>query len=201
MALGRGKRSAIGTYGFFEGGFLVDRGIDKEFVAPLDMRTDFPDDWKIALIQPLAAETTPVFGEAELKAFRELPGTTQSQADELASILKNDILPAVLNADFPSFADAVTQYGYQSGMYYSDAVGGAYASPAATAIVEKIRGLGQFAVGQSSWGATIFAICPSEKVVNWLVEKLAQGEDDVACHAEVVSVDNVGMKVCGVSKL
>lgn len=201
MALGRGKRSAIGSYGFFEGGFLVDRGIDKESIAPLDMRTDFPEAWKIVLIQPLTSQATPVFGEAERNAFRDLAGSTQTQADNLASLLKNGIVPAVLARDFPAFADAVTEYGYQSGLYYSDAAGGAYASSAATAIVDRIRGLGQFAVGQSSWGPTIFAIGPSEKDANWLVEKLAQGEDDVACHAEVVSVDNVGMRVRGLSKL
>ena len=195
MALGRGKRSAIGSYGFFEGGFLVDRGVANEPIAPLDMRTDFPDQWKIALIQPIVDEATPVFGDAELAAFRDLPGTTQTKADKLAALLKNDILPAVLNADFPTFADAVTEYGYQSGMYYSDVVGGAYASRAGTAIVDEIRRLGQFAVGQSSWGPTIFAIGPSEKEVNWLVEKLGEGVQDVACQIEVVSADSRGMRI------
>lgn len=195
LALGRGQRSAIGSYGFFEGGFLVDRGIENESIAPLDMRTDFPKDWKIALIQPLSSEGPTVFGETERKAFRELPGTTQSKADEMTSLLKNNILPSVLNEDFSSFADAVTEYGFQSGMYYSPVMGGAYASTAATAIVNKIRGLGPFAVGQSSWGPTIFAIGPSEKDVNWLVEKLGHGAEDVFCHIEVVSADNRGMRI------
>ena len=195
MALGRGKRSAIGSYGFFEGGFLVDRGIKDESIAPLDMRTDFPEDWKIALIQPTNTEANPMFGGSELAAFRDLPGTTQTKADELAAMLKNDILPSVLNQDFPTFADSVTQYGYQSGMFYSDVVGGAYASNAATSIVDEIRRLGQFAVGQSSWGPTIFAIGPSEKEVNWLVEKLGEGVQDVACQIEVVSADNRGMRI------
>ncbi len=195
MALGRGKRSAIGTYGFLEGGFLVDRGIDNEPVAPLDMRTDFPEDWKIALIQPSVSEESQVFGDAELNAFRQLPGTTQPQADQLTAILRSEILPSVLNQDFSTFADAVTEYGCQSGMHYSPVMGGAYASPEATAIVDKIRGFGQFAVGQSSWGPTIFAIGPSEKEVNWLVEKMADGAEDVVGHVEIVSADNHGMKI------
>jgi predicted sugar kinase len=74
-------------------------------------------------------------------------------------------------------------------------MGGAYASPEATAIVDKIRGFGQFAVGQSSWGPTIFAIGPSEKEVNWLVEKMADGAEDVVGHVEIVSADNHGMKI------
>ena len=199
MALGRGKRSAIGSYGFFEGGFLVDRGIEHGTMAPLDMRTDFPEDWKIALIQPTGSETTPVFGDAEVDAFRKLPGTTQTQADKLASMLKDRILPSVLNQDFATFADAVTQYGYESGTYYSSVTGGPYASDAAGKIVDRIRDLGQFAVGQSSWGPTLFAIGPSEKEVNCLVEKLGDAVEDVACQIEVVSADNHGMKVDRVS--
>jgi len=199
LAMGRGQRSAIGSYGFFEGGFLVDRGVEKETIAPLDMRTDFPEDWKIALIAPLVSDDSQVFGDTEMEAFRQLPGTTQNQADQLESILKNDILPSVLRQDFPTFANAVTQYGYQSGMYYSPVMGGAYASPAATAIVDRIRKLGPFAVGQSSWGPTIFAIGPSEKDINWLVEKLSEGAEDVVGHIEVVSADNRGMKIDRVS--
>ena len=130
-----------------------------------------------------------------MDTFRNLPGTTQSKADELAALLKNDILPSVLNQDFPPFADAVTEYGYQSGLFYRDVVGGAYSSAAGNAIVEKVRTLGQFAVGQSSWGPTIFAIGPSEKEINWLVEKLADGVEDVACQIEVVSADNRGMQI------
>ena len=195
LRLGRGKRSAIGSYGFHQGGFLIDRGIADEPMAPLDMRTDFPEEWKIALIQPLEPDTNQIFGDAELNAFRELACTSQLQADRLASMLKNDILPSVINRDFETFAQSLTEYGCQSGLYFSEVVGGAYASAAATAIVDRVRDLGRFAVGQSSWGPTIFAIGPSEKEVNWLVEKLGNGVEDIACQIEVVSADNRGMKV------
>jgi len=174
-ALNRGKRSAIGSYGFFQGGFLVDRGI--------------------VLVRPDGCRDVVVHGDVELNAFANLPATTQQQADDLAAVLRDRIVPAVLQKDFTMFAESVTEYGYVSGMYYSDAQGGAYASSQAEAIVQKIRSLGDFAVGQSSWGPTIFAIGSSEKVANWLVEKLAEGKDDVACQAEVVSADNRGVTV------
>lgn len=194
-ALNRGKRSAIGSYGFFQGGFLVDRGIANESVAPLDARIDFPEDWKIVLVRPDGCRDVVVHGDVELNAFANLPATTQQQADDLTAVLRDRIVPAVLQKDFTMFAESVTEYGYVSGMYYSDAQGGAYASSQAEAIVQKIRSLGDFAVGQSSWGPTIFAIGSSEKVANWLVEKLAEGKDDVACQAEVVSADNRGVTV------
>ncbi len=200
LAMGRGKRSAIGSHGFFKGGFLVDRGVGHEPIAPLDMQIDFPEHWKIVLIQPAAPKSESVFGNVEFEAFRKLPATTQMQADDLALLLKRRIVPSVLSQDFATFAKSVTEYGYQSGMYYSEAQGGAYASPEARAIVERVTSLGEFAVGQSSWGPSIFAIGPSEKAANWLVDKLADGEDDVACKTEIVSVDNHGVIVSSVQR-
>jgi len=51
IATGRAGRSAIGTFGCFEGGFLVDRGkTPNENVAPIDLRIDFPEHWPIALV-------------------------------------------------------------------------------------------------------------------------------------------------------
>ena len=53
IATGRAGRSAIGTFGCFEGGFLVDRGkTPTENVAPIDLRVDFPEHWPIALVYP-----------------------------------------------------------------------------------------------------------------------------------------------------
>ena len=194
MALERGKKSAIGSYGFFEGGFLVDRGVANESVAPLDMRIDFPDDWKIVLVEPNVPQGDTVFGETEAKAFKDLPATTQTEADSLSSLLQQKIVPAILGCDFSTFADSVTEFGYRSGMFYEQVQRGAYATPTAQQVVDRVRSLGKFAVGQSSWGSTIFAIGPSLKSANWLVEKLGEHDDDVVLQTTVVSADNHGVR-------
>ena len=195
LALGRSKRSAIGSYGFHQGGFLVDRGIADESIAPLDMRIDFPKAWKIVLIQPRVDHGTPVFGSTELDRFQELPPTTQEQADHLASVLRNQIVPTILKEDFENFARAVLEYGYLSGLFYEPIQGGAYASPVAREIVDRIAEFGQYGVGQSSWGPLLFAFSKSEKDALRLVEYLREHSDDVTCHAAVVSADNRGMVV------
>jgi beta-RFAP synthase len=195
MAMGRGKKSAIGSYGFFEGGFLVDRGVGSESVAPLDMRIDFPNDWKIVLIEPNVSNCDSVFGEAEANAFKDLPTTTQAESDSLSSLLQQEVVPAILGRDFSTFARSVTELGYRSGMFYEQVQLGAYATPVAQAIVDRVRSLGEFAVGQSSWGPTIFAIGPSEKMVNWLVDELGEHGDDVVRQLTVVSVDNGGVRI------
>jgi predicted sugar kinase len=159
------------------------------------MRIDFPESWKIVLVQPKSDANGFVYGDEEKLAFQQLPAATQGQADGLVKILKERMVPGILRRDFSQFANAVTEYGRESGSYYSRAQGGSYASPSASALVQKISSLGDYGIGQSSWGPTLFAIGPSEKSANWLVEKLLQGEEDVACHATIVSADNDGMTI------
>ena len=199
LAMGRGKRSAIGSYGFHQGGFLVDRGIANEEIAPLDMRIEFPYDWHVVLIEPKTKNGEVVFGAAETDAFQKLPSTTQAEADYLASLLGQHIVPSILAEDFSHFAASVTEFGYRSGMFYSPVQGGAYASDASSKIVNIVASMGEFAVGQSSWGPTVFAIVPLEKKAYWLVDKIREHGQDVVGQTTVVSADNHGMKVRGLS--
>jgi beta-RFAP synthase len=195
MAMGRGKRSAIGSYGFHQGGFLVDRGIESEAIAPLDMRIDFPEDWKVVLIHPRIDKDNGVFGNAELEAFKRLPATTVEESEKLTSLLRQKIVPSVLAHDFSTFAESVTEYGHQSGLFYSPIQGGAYASPISTKIVERVAGFGEFAIGQSSWGPLLFAIAKSKKDAQRLVDYLSEHCEDVVCHTSVTAADNQGMAV------
>ena len=49
----RGRRSAVGTHGFFRGGFIAETGIEPELrVGKLETRVDFPEQWPIVLISP-----------------------------------------------------------------------------------------------------------------------------------------------------
>ena len=195
LAMGRGKRSAIGSYGFHQGGFLVDRGIDNEAIAPLDMRIDFPDDWKVVLLEPKVDRDDGVFGAAELEAFKTLPATTPEESEKLISLLSQQIVPAVLSHNFSMFAKSVTEYGHRSGLFYSPIQGGAYASPSATKIVERVTEFGEYAIGQSSWGPLLFAIAKSEKEAHRLVDYLSEHCEDVGCHVSVTSANNRGMTV------
>jgi len=195
LSQGRGKRSAIGSYGFHQGGFLVDRGIVNESIAPLDMRIDFPASWKVVLIEPRVEQGSLVSGAAELDAFKSLPATPQEEADHLAALLGSHIVPSILSQNFSDFAKSVSDYGYRSGLFYSPVQGGAYASPIAGEIVDRISAFGEYAIGQSSWGPLLFAIAKSEKESQLLVDYLGEHCEDVACHVSVASADNRGMMV------
>ena len=57
LSVGRGLRSAVGTYGFAFGGLIIEQGkAADDALSPLVYRLDVPDDWRFALIQPLCAK-------------------------------------------------------------------------------------------------------------------------------------------------
>ena len=108
-ALGRGGRSAIGSYGFFHGGLLVDRGTSPtEEVAPLDFQTDFPTDWPIVI--SLLKNHRGLHGTDELSAFEQLASVSDQSRQEMIRIVKDTILPAVVSRDYDTFAQERLQF-------------------------------------------------------------------------------------------
>ena len=158
---GRGSRSAIGTYGFLHGGFLVESGKRAgEALSPLEHRLALPDGWRFVLIC-LAGERG-LWGEAEQTAFRDLPSVAPTTSDELRREVNEEMLPAAASGDFARFGRSVYRFGYRAGMCFSARQGGAFASPRIAELVETVRGLGVEGVGQSSWGPTVFALLECE---------------------------------------
>ena len=155
--VGRGKRSGVGLYGFRHGGFLVDAGKPAADALPgLAGRCDFPADWRVVLVRPRVSELWS--GRREQAAFdRPRPAGDPGRMAELARGL---LLPAAAAADFATFAPALGRYNRLAGEPFAADQGGPYAGPEVTAVVETLRGWGWAGVGQSSWGPTVFAVCP-----------------------------------------
>ncbi len=155
--VGRGKRSAIGSYGFFEGGFLVDRGKSPaDLIAPLDFRTDFPTQWPVLIA--IQRDCAGMSGSIESAAFGQLPDSTTVQREYLIELVRDQIIPGVLTGDYDQFAKAIYQFGRTSGMYFQSVQGGPYNGAAVSDLVTSIREFGLPAVGQTSWGPAVFAI-------------------------------------------
>ena len=173
VATGRGKRSAIGSHGFRQGGFLVDRGIGAhEGLAPLDLRIDFPQDWPIVTILPCNARG--VSGADEKEAFKNLPPSTAQHRQQMVDLLKASIVPAVIAQDYDAFADSIFEYGNRSGQMFESIQGGAYNGQAIQDVVKLVREFGVTATGQSSWGPCVFAILPTQDRADELVDFLSQ---------------------------
>ncbi|MBL8792332.1 MAG: beta-RFAP synthase [Planctomycetia bacterium] len=156
--LGRGTRSALGIYGFLQGGFLVEAGkADDEAISPLVFCNDFPADWRIVLIQLPA---TGLHGSAERQAFAQLQALPIPPAatDTLARLALLGMIPALLDRDLPAFGEALYDFNRRVGELFAPVQGGPYAHPAAAEVVAFLRSRGVHGVGQSSWGPTLFAV-------------------------------------------
>ncbi len=157
--VGRGERSALGIHGFAHGGFLVDGGKGPATtVAPLLVRMDFPEDWRIVLTLPAWAQG--LHGSEERAAFRRLQeqGFPSTTTDALCRLALLGMLPALSERDLPAFGAALYEFNACVGDAFAPAQGGTYAHPRLAEVVAFVRQQGVAGVGQSSWGPAIFAV-------------------------------------------
>ena len=206
IGLGRAARSAIGTYGCFEGGLIVDRGkTADEQVSPIDLRVDFPEHWPIAIVRvkqpdaksPLPATAPPLMGlhgTAEQEAFDKLPPTSEEQLLHMRALVSQQMVPGVLQKDYQRFAGALHEFGRRSGEYFSEIQGGPYASEAISAIVKTVQSAGVDAVGQTSWGPAVFVIGQSSEHLQPAINNLKK-QFGPACQIDVTHADNQGVIV------
>lgn len=191
LSVGRGQRSAIGTYGFAAGGLIVERGkLPGEPIAPLECRLPLPEAWRFVLIQPpLAAGLS---GSAEQTAFDQLPPVPEEVTHELQAEIFREMLPSVRESDFARFCASVYRYGRLAGLCFAAVQGGPYNGPQLASIVDLIRALGVTGVGQSSWGPTLFALLPDEVRAHEFVSTLAAELAREAVQLTITSPNNRG---------
>jgi beta-ribofuranosylaminobenzene 5'-phosphate synthase len=152
--LNRGRRSAIGTYGFAHGGLLVDAGKPAaDVIAPLAKRVEMPAAWRVVLLLPDARKG--IAGDAEERAFARLPAISGETTAELREMAFSEIVPAAITEHFDRFVVFVNWFNEQSGKCFAPVQGGPYASPLAERWARRLSDLGSPA-GQSSWGPTMF---------------------------------------------
>jgi beta-RFAP synthase len=165
---GRGQRSAIGTHGFAQGGFLVDGG-RKAGVAPLLGRYPFSEAWRIVIALP--ATPAGLSGPAEVGAFARLRGN-RNHTDDLCRLTLLGMLPAILEHDLPAFTAALGEYNAKSGELFAPVQGGPYACGPVSELIAHLRSLGFTGVGQSSWGPAVFVVTDADRAA-WLERELA----------------------------
>lgn len=198
--VGRGERSAIGAYGFFQGGFLVEGGKPARAapggLSPLLMRHPFPEAWRIVLIRPRALEG--LAGARERAAFHAMSSIPEAATAEMCRLVLLGLTPALVDADLDAFGEALYELQQRVGACFAGAQGGIYAAPFLADIVAYLRGLGVRGVGQSSWGPTLYALAGDEESA----ERLATAVETrfgLAGRGEVLvtAADNRGASVRG----
>ncbi len=159
----RGARSAIGMAAFAHGGFIVDGGRGALTAPPpILVRADFPDAWRVAARHGRAHAG--VHGEAEAKAFADLPPLPDAAAAHICRLVLMQLVPGLMESDIDAFGSALTEIQAIVGGHFAAAQGGSpWTSPAVGRVIATLREAGRYGIGQSSWGPTGFAFAHSEE--------------------------------------
>jgi beta-ribofuranosylaminobenzene 5'-phosphate synthase len=194
VAAGRARRSAIGTWAFGQGGFIVEGGrrTDRDTPAPLLMRYAMPEDWRCVVAIPAAPAG--LSGEHEVAAFGELAPPPPELVGQITRLVLMLLLPALVEADIEAFGRAITEIQRLVGDCFSPAQGGRFANTRSAELIEALLGWGAAGAGQSSWGPTVYGIVADEQQGQELAERAARqlaGEGQVF----LTSFDNHGARI------
>ena len=173
-AVGRARRSAIGTWTFAGGGLVLEGGrrAHDEGSAPLLARLSFPASWRCVVAIPEAPPG--VSGAAEEAAFAELPTPDANEVARVSHLVVMALLPALVEGDLPVFGSALSEIQRITGAWWSPAQGGTFAPGPGAALIEQLTAWGAHGVGQSSWGPAIYGIVDGEAAGAALAGRLRQ---------------------------
>jgi beta-RFAP synthase len=194
MSVSRGLRSAVGTYGFAQGGLIAERGkLRGEAISPLDMRVELPAAWRFVLVRPDV--NSGLAGQAEVQAFEQLPPVPAETTQRLIRLAREELIPAALQADFAAFSGALYRYCHEAGLCFAAVQGGPYNGPVLTRLVAAMRTCGAEGVGQSSWGPTLFALLPSEAAAKEFEARLGASINDIRFSVHIAAANNRGAQI------
>lgn len=194
-SVGRGLRSAVGTYGFLMGGLIAERGkLPHETLSPLDLRIDLPADWRFVLFLPDVAPG--LAGGEEESALAALPPVPADVTQTLVAMAQDELFPAAARRDFATFSDSLYRYGELAGQCYAARQGGPFNGPLLTKLIHTLRKLGIVGVGQSSWGPTLFAAAPDGAAARDFVERFQRAwREPTTVTTTIAEPDNRGAVV------
>lgn len=159
-ALGRGKQSAIGTYAFQHGGFIVEGGwSDKTVFPPLLFRYSFPEDWRFLIIVPRSRSLDE---KQEDRVFEKLPTPQENLVYEACYRLLLGMAPAILEKDITAFGENLVKLQEVVGTMFSKVQRGVY-QPDSAPLIKKLKEIGAVGVGQSSWGPAVYGLFDPKK--------------------------------------
>lgn len=172
-AVGRGGRSAVGTWTFALGGFVLEGGRagagNDDAIAPLLARLPIPAAWHAVVVVPRGQPG--LTGEHEAAAFARLPSPPARDVEHVAHLVLMQLLPALAQADLPSFGAALTAVQRITGGWFAPAQGGVFAPGETATLIERLREWGAVGVGQSSWGPAAYGIVGDHATAQTLAQR------------------------------
>jgi beta-ribofuranosylaminobenzene 5'-phosphate synthase len=173
-AVSRGRRSAIGTWVFALGGFIVEGGRrpGDQGVAPLIGRYEVPRSWRCVVAVPPGSPG--LSGEAEAAAFAQLPPPPRGEVERVSHLVLMQLLPALVQGDIGSFGGALSEVQRITGAWFAPQQGGVFAPGPGEALIRKLVEWGAVGVGQSSWGPAVYGLVEGEAAGSSLESRCRQ---------------------------
>ena len=171
-AVGRGRRSAIGTWIFSAGGLVVEGGRrpDRDECGPLLARLSFPPTWRCIVAVPHALPG--ISGGAEEDAFARLPPPSAREVERVSHVVLMALLPALVEADLATFGAALTELQEITGRWFAPVQGGTFAPGPSADLVRRMAEWGALGVGQSSWGPAVYGVVDGDDAGLRLAERV-----------------------------
>jgi beta-RFAP synthase len=157
QAVGRARRSAIGTWVFSGGGLVVEGGRHTGFdnCGPLIARVPFPPDWRCVVAVPGGKGLS---GVREEEAFYRLPMPPREEVERVAHLVLLLLLPSIVEADLSNFGRALSHIQEITGRWFAAVQGSTFAMGVSEELVHRMREWRALGVGQSSWGPAVYGI-------------------------------------------
>ena len=185
-AAGRARRSAIGTWAFEQGGFLLEggRSVAGDRPAPLLIRRPVPAEWRCVLAIPDVPAG--LNGAAEEDAFRNLPPPPAELSGRVAHLILMVLLPALVEEDLATFGFGLTRIQELVGEMFRPVQGERFAHTLVAEVVDELLAGGAAGAGQSSWGPAAYGLVYGDEAAQRLarrVEDRLQGRGVVLATA------------------
>ena len=191
-ASGRGARSSVGAWTFAAPGLVVEAGVcERDPISPLVARHPMPARWRCVLAMALGAEG--LSGNAEERFFGLLQAEGSAIEPRVSRLVLTALLPGLVRADIDEFGAALTEIQREIGSMFASQQGGVF-HPQAAPIVDALHALGVGAVGQSSWGPTVYGIVDSPERAIEAADRLG-AEVGAGTDVRVVDFDRRGALV------
>ncbi len=190
-ASGRGARSSVGSWTFAAPGVVLEAGVTQSgSLSPLVARHRVPESWRCVLALPRDGQG--LSGDAEERFFDVLHEQATAEP-RVARLLLTALLPGLMTGDLDEFGAALSEIQREIGAMFAARQGGVF-HPRAAPIVEALEALGVGAVGQSSWGPTVYGIVAGEQRAAEIAEGL-RATTDAGTDIRVVDFDRRGAQV------
>ena len=173
---GRAQRSAIGTWLFAQGGFVLEGGRrpGSRDPAPRLARFDMPERWRCVVAVPPGKAG--MSGAAENAAFAQLPPPPERSVMRVSHLVLMALLPALAEGDLRTFGRALTEIQCINGRWFAPAQGGAFSPGPSAALIQRMTDWGAAGVGQSSWGPAVYGIVDGDMAAQELAALLREPE-------------------------